>query len=103
VHRIASTGELLVEMVAQIVQTMSLDDDLGGLRYRGGLTLVANIDGQVRYYIRKPFHEDRKAALLKRVAAFDDAYGMGWTPRDRGPNRIAAAFSARAMDARRWR
>jgi len=103
VHRIAATGELLVEMVAQIVQTMSVEEDLGGLRYRAGLTLVANIDGQVRYFIRKPFHDDRKQALRDRVTAFDDAYGMGWAPRNPEPNRIAAAYSARAMDARRWR
>ncbi|MEW2480105.1 hypothetical protein AB0876_10985 [Mycobacterium sp. NPDC049093] len=103
VHRIAATGELLVEMVAQIVQTMSVEDDLGGLRYRAGLTLVVNIDGQIRYYIRKPFHDDRKQALRDRVAAFDDAYGMGWKPSNPEPNRIVAAYSARAMDARRWR
>jgi hypothetical protein len=103
VHRIASTGELLVEMVAQIVQTMTPEGDLGGLRYRAGLTLVANIDGQVRYYIRKPFHDARAQALRDRVAAFDDAHGMGWAPRNPGPNRITAAYSARAMDARRWR
>jgi hypothetical protein len=103
VHRIAATGELLVEMVAQVVQTMSLEDDLGGLRYRAGLTLVANIDGQIRYYIRKPFRDDRKQALRDRVTAFDDAYGIGWEPINPDPNRIAAAYSARAMDARRWR
>ncbi|OBB26255.1 hypothetical protein A5792_03900 [Mycolicibacterium peregrinum] len=103
VHRIAATGELLVEMVAQIVQTMSVEGDLGGLRYRAGLTLVANIDGQIRYYIRKPFRDDRKQALRDRVTAFDDAYGMGWKSRNPEPNRIVAAYSARAMDARRWR
>jgi hypothetical protein len=103
VHRIASTGELLVEMVAQIVQTQRSEDDLGGLKYRAGLTMVANIDGQIRYLIRKPFHESREQALRDWVGAFDDAHGMGWPPRSPDPNRITAAFSARAMDRRRWR
>jgi hypothetical protein len=103
VHRIASTGELLVEMVAQIVQTQRSEDDLGGLKYRAGLTMVANIDGQIRYLIRKPFHESRARALRDWVGAFDDAHGMGWPPRSPDPNRITAAFSARAMDGRRWR
>jgi hypothetical protein len=103
VHRIASTGELLVEMVAQIVQTRRSDENLGGLKYRSGLTLVANIDGQIRYLIRKPFHEKREQALRDWVGAFDDARGTGWPAKSPDPNRLTAAFSARAMDGRRWR
>jgi hypothetical protein len=103
VHRIASTGELLVEMVAHFVQTRRSDDDLGGLKYRAGTTLVANIDGYVRYVIHKPFHEQREKSLREWVAAFDEANGTGWPSESRDPNRIVTAFSARAMDRRRWR
>ena len=103
VHRIASGGELLVEMVAHFVQTKKTGEDLGGLKYRAGLTMIANIDGHVRYLIRKPFHAARESGLRAWVSAFDDANGNGWPTDPRDPNRISAAFSARAMDRRRWR
>ena len=89
-------------MVAQFVQTQRSSEDLGGLRYRAGVTMIANIDGQIRYVIHKPFHGDRKSDLDKWVKEFDDANGNGWPSRQRDPNRITAAFSARAMDQRRW-
>jgi hypothetical protein len=103
VHRIASGGELLVEMVAHFVQTQRTSEDLGGLKYRAGVTMIANIDGQVRYVIQKPFHDARENGLRAWVRAFDDATDSGWGDGDREANRITAAFSARAMDRRRWR
>lgn len=103
VHRIASGGDLLVEMVAHLVQTQTASDDLGGLRYRAGLTLIANIDGYVRYLICKPFHEQRERRLHQWVADFDRAADDTWSNQKRDPNRVVAAFSARAMDRRRWR
>lgn len=103
VHRIASSGELLVEMVAHIVQTQSSSEDLGGLKYRAGVTLIANIDGQIRYLIHKRFHDDRSRRLREWVGSFDDIGGKGWPHDKRDPNRVMAAFSARAMDRERWR
>jgi hypothetical protein len=103
VHRIASSGELQVEMVAHFVQTHKTSDDLGGLKYRSGVTLIANIDGQVRYVIQKPFHDGREQGLRAWVQAFDAANDTGWGDGDRDPNRMMAAFSARAMDRQRWR
>jgi hypothetical protein len=103
VHRIASSGELLVEMVAHFVQTQKTSEDLGGLKYRAGVTLIANIDGQIRYLIQKPFHAQRESGLHAWVNAFDDANGTGWPSDKRDGNRIVEAFSARAMDRRRWR
>jgi hypothetical protein len=103
VHRIAAGGELLVEMVAHFVQTRKTADDLGGLKYRAGVTLIANIDGQLRYVIQKPFHEAREERLRAWVQAFDAAHDTGWPDGDREANRLTAAFSARAMDRRRWR
>jgi hypothetical protein len=103
VHRIASSGELLVEMVGHFVQTRKSREDLGGLTYRAGVTLIANIDGQVRYMIRKPFHDLREERMHNWVKAFDAATGDDWPSQGRDPNRLMIAFSARAMDRRRWR
>ena len=105
VHRIAPNGELLLEMVAHFVQTQRSggDGDLGGLKFRGGVTLIANIEGQVRYLINKPFHATRKTRLQEWVNAFDEMTSSGWPTDVPSPDRITAAFSARAMDRRRWR
>lgn len=64
-HRIAPSGELLVEMVSHFIQTDKSADaeDLGGLKYRAGVTMIANIDGPVRYLIKKPFIDKRKVDL----------------------------------------
>jgi hypothetical protein len=103
VHRTAASGELLLEMVAQFVQTRSLPDDLGGLKYRAGVTMIANIDGQIRYLIHKPFHEQREKGLRAWVNAFDEEGGESWHTAPLATNRMLEAFSARAMDRKRWR
>jgi hypothetical protein len=103
VHRTASTGELLVEMVAHFVQTRGTTEDLGGLKYRCGVTMIANIDGRVRYLIRKPFHEERIGAMRAWLRQFDDMTGSDWKAQSRPKNRLTEAFSARALDGRRWR
>jgi len=103
VHRVAVTGELLVEMVAHFVQSKRDSTDLGGLAYRAGVTVVATHDGRIRYLIKKLFHPSREKALREWVAAFDGDRGPAWRPEALRPNRITEAFSARAMDGRRWR
>lgn len=103
VHRTASSGELLVEMVAHFVQTQRGSEDLGGLKYRAGLTLVASIDGRIRYLVRKPFHSERLDRLHGWVRQFDEAIGAGWSDDTRDPDRMLTAFSARAMDRKRWK
>ena len=105
VHRIAPSGELLVEMVALFVQTdkSMQTEDLGGLKYRAGVTMIANFDGYIRYLIKKPFHPERKTGMHAWVGAFDEESDGGWPSDVRPANRITAAFSARAMDQRRWR
>ena len=105
VHRIAPSGELLVEMVAHFVQTdKSMEiEDLGGLKYRAGVTMIVNFDGYIRYLIKKPFHPERKTGIHAWVGAFDEESDAGWPTDLRPRNRITAAFSARAMDQRRWR
>jgi hypothetical protein len=105
VHRIAPSGELLMEMVAHFVQTRKPadDEDLGGLKYRAGVTMIANIDGHVRYLISKPFIDKRRCDLDAWVNDFDKESDSGWPSDAPRANRITDAFSARAMDRRRWR
>lgn len=107
VHRIAAGGELLVEMVAHLVQTRKAATgqivDLGGLKFRAGATLIANIDGHVRYVIGKPFSAAREQLLQGWVASFDEERDAGWQLRSREADRLVRAYSTRAMDSRRWR
>jgi hypothetical protein len=103
VHRIASSGELLLEIVVHFIQTRTGPGDLGGLKYRAGVTMIASVDGQIRYLIRKAFHDSRMKGLQAWVNEYDAATGAGWTADSPDPNRLTAAFSARAMDRRRWR
>lgn len=105
VHRIAPSGELLMEMVVHFVQTEKTvpGEDLGGLKYRAGTTMIANVDGQIRYLIRKPFNLKRRGDLGFWVNAFDEMSGLTWPSDQRPTDRIKKAFSARAMDQRRWR
>jgi hypothetical protein len=77
VFRVAPDGQLRIELVAQFVQqdreaAKKLGDGLGGLRLRGGTTVVAAADGTVRYVIAKPlpsrrFPREVNAAALARV------------------------------------
>jgi hypothetical protein len=55
VLRTAPDGQPLLEMVAQILQTLTLPDDTGGpaSSIHGGAGLVFNMDGTVRYAIHK--------------------------------------------------
>ncbi len=57
VFRTAANGRLLIELVAQLVQTdrtSQVDAMLGGLEVRGGTTIIVGVDGTVRYAIAKP-------------------------------------------------
>jgi len=104
VHRVAASGELIIEMVAQLVQTRhDAQADLGGLPYRGGTTMVATLDGRIRYVIAKPFSAQRLQAMTDWVAAFDDEVGPAWPSAARPEKRVAAAFASRAMEGRKWR
>ena len=68
VFRVAPNGRLLVELVAQFAQAdHSLKGDLGGIPFRGGCTLVASSDGQVRYLISKPMHKSEGPAAWQKA------------------------------------
>lgn len=103
VHRIAQNGELLIEMVAHVVQTPRAPQQLGGLTYRAGTTLIASIDGRVRYLICKPFQQAREQRMAHWLATFDEENGSFWQSQQRAADRLLVAYSARAMDGRRWR
>lgn len=103
VHRIAQNGELLIEMVAHVVQTPRTSPPLGGLTYRAGATLIASIDGYLRYLVCKPFQPARQERMAQWLATFDEANGSSWQTERLAADRLLAAYSARAMDRRRWR
>jgi hypothetical protein len=55
VFRVAPSGQLLIELVAQFLQTdKSRTAEFGGIPLRGGTTVVASADGTIRYVIPKP-------------------------------------------------
>lgn len=111
--RIGSDGQLLVELVAQVIQTVPLENtelDLGGVPLRAGVTLVFASDGRVRHVIRKPLpdpelppelrhhaHERRKR-IDEFVAACDarDA-AMPWSDESFRSTRIAARMNFAAL------
>jgi hypothetical protein len=55
VFRVAPSGQLLIELVAQFLQTdRSRTEELGGIPLRGGSTVIASADGTIRYVVSKP-------------------------------------------------
>jgi hypothetical protein len=70
VFRVAPSGRLLIELVAQFTQTdYSVKDQLGGLPFRGGCTLIASSTGNVRYLISKPMRAASGGAAAARGEA----------------------------------
>lgn len=77
VFRVAPSGQLLIELVAQFLQT-DRSVEFGGIPLRGGTTVVASADGTIRYIIPKPLLPDSdelKARLerQRRYLAMADA------------------------------
>jgi len=57
VFRVAPSGALQIELVAQFVETdkeSETDPEFGGVPVRGGTTAIIGVDGNVRYIIAKP-------------------------------------------------
>jgi hypothetical protein len=58
VFRVAPNGRLLIELVVQFAQAdRSAKDQLGGIPFRGGCTLIASSNGSFRYLISKPMRK----------------------------------------------
>jgi hypothetical protein len=69
VFRVAPQGQLLVEMVAQFAQQDSTyKEKFGGVPFRGGTTVIASAEGEVRYVISKPLSSDKISKEKKREA-----------------------------------
>jgi len=67
--RVAPRGQLLVELIAQFTQKDDTQKDaFGGVPLRGGTTLIASADGEVRYVIAKPLPHASISATFKRDA-----------------------------------
>jgi hypothetical protein len=69
VFRVAPHGQLLVEMVAQFAQQESSNkEEFGGIPFRGGTTVIASAEGEVRYVISKPLPSSSISDAKKREA-----------------------------------
>lgn len=114
VFRLAGNGLVKVNVVVQIVQTAPSEVahpyDVGGVPLRGGATVVADVDGQVRFVVcrpapgRDPARDPAGVARLADLRAFVDQFDDVDLP---GPWRIedpeAASLSLayrRARDRR---
>lgn len=79
VFRVAPSGQLLIELVAQFLQTdKSMTDAFGGIPLRGGTTVIASADGTIRYVITKPLlpnsdELNSRLARQRRYLAIADA------------------------------
>ena len=71
--RISPDGELLVEVVAQFTQKEDTSEDarFAGLPFRGGATVVASVDGTVRFVIAKPMNDARRERQVDFVQRCD--------------------------------
>ena len=84
--RVADSGELRVEVVAQFMQKREFPDrpELRGMPVRGGSTVVATADGEVRFVIPKPIggpeRLERRLAYLRSLDIDDPR--AAWTDDD---------------------
>ena len=95
VFRLAGNGLVKVDVVVQITQTsppeVSKARDVGGVELRGGLTLVADVDGEVRCVVARPtpgldpVQDPAGAARLAALGVFVDQFDDVDLP---GPWRI---------------
>ena len=70
VFRVAPSGKLHIELVAQFAQQDAKErGTFGGVPFRGGATLIASAEGDVRYVIAKPFARRNGAPLAERAQA----------------------------------
>jgi hypothetical protein len=77
--RVGQRGEFLVDLVIQYTQRdrESKDADFAGVPERGGVTVIASLDGAVKFVIKKPLQatsrredQDKAAARIERQRAF---------------------------------
>jgi hypothetical protein len=68
VFRVAPDGQLLLEFVAQFEQLSESNPEGGTIPVRGGTTVVADGNGDVRYVIAKPLPSSRLPDQLSKAA-----------------------------------
>jgi hypothetical protein len=69
VFRVSPRGQLLTELVVQFTQQNgTVKEDLGGIPFRGGTTIIAGMDGKVRYVIAKPINSGYFGDSISRGA-----------------------------------
>jgi hypothetical protein len=70
IHRLAADQRLLIEFVAQFVQTdKSSETTTEGIPFRGGVTVIFGSRGEVRYVASKPMRSPDLPAHLQEAAA----------------------------------
>ena len=70
VHRVGADQRLLVELVAQFMQTdESMSEELGGIPFRAGATVIFGSEGEVRYVATKPMTSERLPIDLQEKAS----------------------------------
>ena len=70
IQRFGADQRLVIEYVAQFVQTRTADDPdrTGGLNFRGGATVIFGSDGEVRYIASKPMPSPELSDSLNAAA-----------------------------------
>lgn len=101
-QRLDDDGYIRSILTVQFMQSepkSKRDKNLGGLRKRGGTTVIADAAGNVRYTINRPFPEEggpRLQALERQVANLEhDEPSLAW---DRSAERILHAYNLRGID-----
>ena len=99
VFRVSPAGQLVVELVAQLVQedeALREDTAYGGVKVLGGTTVVADAEGRIRYVISKPLADERRKAQREFVALCDERDAMlPWSGEKHERQRMKARTFAR--------
>ena len=117
VFRVNPRGQLLVELVVQFTQVAQgfkeKYDISGGLNLRGGTTVIASANGEVRYVISKPLESEalssekpekneqakrrreRQEAFVRELDKMD--INLTWNGNSYYRNRIEKSFNFKAV------
>lgn len=68
IFRVGRNGRLLIEVVAEFTQQDTPQAGLGGLRFRGGATVVFTADGRPRYVVSKPLQSPKLSTEHNQAA-----------------------------------
>jgi hypothetical protein len=71
VNRVGPDGNILSEMVAQVIEKGAKNDDPNDPKVFGGVSIIFNMDGSVRYCIRKSLKIRRAAQAAFRQSLWD--------------------------------